>query len=160
MTKTGVLFVCTGNICRSPTAEGVFLDRLRAEGIEGQVFAASAGTHDYHVGEPPDPRAVAMAKRRGVDIGHLRARHLKDSDFDAYDYIVALDRGHLSILNGYGAGRRGRAVLLMSFDPGGARDVPDPYYKGEEAFAEAYDLIDAGVTGLVRHIRERGTNGR
>ena len=110
----GVLFVCTGNICRSPTAEGVFLHMARSRGVLERLRIDSAGTHDYHVGEPPDPRAIEHAARRGYDLTPLRARQVTAADFREFDRILAMDRGHLRQLKAYRAGRFARAPRACS----------------------------------------------
>lgn len=152
-----VLFVCTGNICRSPSAEGVFRAMLESEGLAGRVTADSAGTHGYHVGEPPDPRSCRAALARGVDLRPLRARQVGAGDFRAFDLVVAMDRGHLAHLERLcPAAERHRLALFMSFAPGqGTPDVPDPYYGAGDGFERVLDLIEAGSRGLIAHLRER-----
>jgi protein-tyrosine phosphatase len=154
-----VLFVCTGNICRSPTAEGVMRAHLAATGLDDRVQVDSAGTHGYHVGEPPDPRSVATARRHGVELGGLRARKLAVEDFQRFDYLIALDQGHEEHLRDLcPRALSDRVRLLMDFAPGEARrDVPDPYYT-TDGFDEVFQMIDRAVRGLVDHIR-RETDG-
>ncbi|MEM6492676.1 MAG: low molecular weight protein-tyrosine-phosphatase, partial [Pseudomonadota bacterium] len=119
-----LLFVCTGNICRSPTAEGVFIHRARAAGLEAS--ADSAGVAGYHIGDPPDPRTVACARRRGVDLSTLRARKVAPADFGRFDLILAMDRGHLRRLQQFD-GARGTELALFGTAAGlGEIDVPDP----------------------------------
>ncbi len=152
-----VLFVCTGNICRSPTAHGVFRDMVGAAGLAGRVEVDSAGTHAYHVGEPPDRRSTEAARRRGFELKDLRARALKKGDFAEFDLLLAMDRGHLEIM------RRAcppelheRLALFLSFAPQlGLTDVPDPYYGAGDGFERVLDMIEAGSAGLLAHIRER-----
>ncbi|HEV7368337.1 low molecular weight protein-tyrosine-phosphatase [Arenibaculum sp.] len=146
-----VLFVCTGNICRSPTAEGVFRHLLREAGLEGLVATDSAGTHDYHVGDPPDPRSAACAGRRGIDISGLRARRVRPSDFADFDLILAMDRGHReALLRQAPAEARERVRLFLDYAPDApVRDVPDPYYGGENHFDETFVLIEAASHGLL-----------
>ena len=152
-----VLFVCTGNICRSPLAEGLLRALAAEAAVADRVTAASAATHDYEVGDPPDPRAVASAKRRGIDIADLRARQVDESDFAIYDLIVALDRGHRTILRCAAPPEaRSRIRLLMEFVPGEAPDVPDPYYGDTQGFDPVRDMIERGVRGLLAHLRENG----
>jgi len=142
-----LLFVCTGNICRSPTAEAVLRARAADAGLEG-LRVDSAGTHGYHVGEPPDPRTVAAAARRGYDLAPLRARKLSPSDYADFDLLLAMDRGHLRLLeNGRPPGSPARLRLFLE------RDVPDPYYGGAEGFEEVLDLIEAGCDRLLTEIR-------
>lgn len=148
-----VLFVCMGNICRSPMAQGVFLQRVREAGLEGRVSADSAGTIDDHEGERPDARALEAARRRGVDIADLRARGLRPEDCRRFDLIVAMDRGNLNRLRrACGDGRDVR--LLLDFAPGRPeREVPDPYSGGPDAFEVVLDLIEAGTAGLLEAVR-------
>ena len=152
---TRVLFVCTGNICRSPTAEGVFRHLLREAGMDGRIGADSAGTHGYHVGEAPDRRTVACARQRGIDLSGLRARRVRTGDFEDFDLILAMDHGHLARLRELapeGAGDRIR--LFMDFAPASLpREVPDPYYGGASHFEEAFALIEAAARGLLAHLR-------
>ncbi|KIL97052.1 Low molecular weight protein tyrosine phosphatase [Paramagnetospirillum magnetotacticum MS-1] len=152
-----VLFVCTGNICRSPTADGVLRTMVASEGLSGQVVVDSAGTHAYHVGEPPDRRSTEAARRRGFDLKDLRARQLKKSDFDEFDLLLAMDRGHLDIMSrACPPDRRDRLALFLSFAPHlGIEDVPDPYYGQGDGFERVLDMIEAGSAGLLAHIRDR-----
>lgn len=152
----GVLFVCTGNICRSPTAEGVFRARARDAGLLDRLQVDSAGTHDYHVGEPPDRRAIAHAARRGIDIAGLRARQLRREDFARFDYVLAMDRGHRKLLLRAAGEQVARVRLYLDFAPGLAgRDVPDPYYGEAEDFEHVLDLVEPATAGLIEHIRRR-----
>jgi protein-tyrosine phosphatase len=151
--KIRVLFVCTGNICRSPTAEGVFIRRIRQEGLQDRIATDSAGTHGYHIGDPPDPRSIRMAASRGVDIAALRARQIAPEDFDIFDYIVAMDSSHLAALERMRGGGKAKLSLLLPFGDNGRKDVPDPYYLQQQAFAEAYDLIENGIEGFLAYLR-------
>jgi protein-tyrosine phosphatase len=140
----GVLFVCTGNICRSPTAEGVLRELARRRGLGADIRAASAGTHGYHVGEGPDPRTVKHAARRGYDLAGQRAAQLGPEDFHAYDYILAMDRGHLRILRSM-APRDSNARLGLFLDASArwqGEDVPDPYYGGAAEFERVLDMVE------------------
>lgn len=148
-----ILFVCTGNICRSPTAEGVLRELARREGLA--VHVESRGTHDYHVGEPPDERAQHHAKRRGYDLSGQRARHVAKSDFEVFDLIVAMDRGHLRLLER--ACPSHLKSKLRPFLPDG--DVPDPYYGGPEGFEQVLDTIEEACRGLLAEI-SAATPGR
>jgi protein-tyrosine phosphatase len=142
-----VLFVCTGNICRSPTAEGVLRELGRKEGVPLQV--ESRGTHDYHVGEAPDERALRHARRRGYDLSALRARQLTERDFEEFDLILAMDQGHLRVLRRMCPAEHVSKVRLLM--PG--RDVPDPYYGGPEGFEQVLDLVEAACRELLAEIR-------
>jgi protein-tyrosine phosphatase len=142
-----VLFVCTGNICRSPTAEGILRHLARQGGVA--VHVESAGTHDYHAGEPPDERAQHHATRRGYDLSAQRARQVTARDFEEFELIVAMDRGHLRVLERICPTRhRGKLRLLVA-----GRDVPDPYYGGAEGFERVLDMIEAACRGLIEDIR-------
>ena len=144
-----VLFVCTGNICRSPTAAGVFSHFVRQAGLQEAIQVESAGTHDYHAGEAPDVRAQEHARLRGYDLSALRARQVRRRDFAEFDWIVAMDRGHLEILQGNCPPEHLAKVRL--FIKG--RDIPDPYYGGPEGFERVLDLIEAGCLALLAEAR-------
>ena len=152
-----ILFVCMGNICRSPTAEGVFRRLLaeRAPGVEIEVD--SAGTHDYHVGDPPDPRSIAAAARRGVDLRRLRAREVRDEDFERFDLIIAMDRlNRETLLERSPAPFRERIRLFMEFaGDSEVEDVPDPYYGGALGFERVLDLAEEAAAGLLDEVLER-----
>jgi len=154
---TRVLFVCTGNICRSPTAEAVVRRHLAAAGLDGRFEVDSAGTGDWHAGEPPDKRARRAAARRGYDLERLRARALAQEDFDRFDLIVAMDRGHLNHLKAHTPpGARARLALFLDFletAEAVPRDVPDPYYGGVDGFELMLDLIEGGAAGLIAALR-------
>ena len=150
-----VLFVCTGNICRSPSAEGVFR-HLVAEADLAQLIATdSCGTHGYHIGDPPDPRAIEAAGRRGVDLSDLRARKLRRDDFAAFDLLIAMDSGHAHQMRSLApSGAEDRIHLFLDILPGlGVRDVPDPYYSGPAAFEHALDLIEQGSRAWLDRVR-------
>jgi len=152
-----ILFVCMGNICRSPTAEGVFR-RLVAERAPGMAIEVdSAGTHDYHVGDPPDPRSIAAASRRGVDLSHLRARMVSDEDFERFDLIIAMDRlNRATLLDRSPEPFRERIRLFMEFAGSGEiEDVPDPYYGGTPGFERVLDLAEEAAAGLLDELLER-----
>ena len=149
-----VLFVCTGNICRSPTAEAVFRRHVEAAGMADRITAASAGTHDYHVGACPDTRAQAAALRRQYDLSRQRARLLSARDFDAFDHVLAMDRGHLAfMLRACPAAQRHKIALFMSHAPHlGQSEVPDPYYGSAGDFELVLDLVEAAAAGLLRKL--------
>ena len=152
-----VLFVCTGNICRSPTAEGVFRSRVAAAGLAGHIEADSAGTIAFHTGEPPDARAQETALARGIDLSAQRARQVSEADFNRFDLILAIDRTHHARLAELcPAGEAHRLHMLMAFAPEtGVVDVPDPYYGALGGFDRVFDLIEAAAAGLLREIRDR-----
>ena len=144
--KFRVLFVCTGNICRSPTAEGVLRHLAQDSGIP--IHVESAGTGDWHVGQPPDERAQHHAKGRGYDLSAQRARQVRLRDFEDFDLIVAMDRGHLAALERQCPGEhRGKLRLLAE-----GRDVPDPYYGGPDGFERVLDMVEAGCRRLLHEI--------
>lgn len=149
-----VLFVCLGNICRSPTAEGIFRHRVAAAGLDGQIATDSCGTSGWHIGNPPDPRAVAEAARRGIRIDDLRGRATAIEDFSRFDYILAMDRRNLADLRAMcPPGAAHRLHLFLNFAPEVGRDeVPDPYTGGAEHFRSVFDMISAGADGLLTHI--------
>lgn len=149
--RTGLLFVCTGNICRSPTAEGVFRAIARRAGLAERFHTDSAGTHGYHIGDPPDERSCAAALRRGYDLSDLRARQLRPEDFTRFDLLLAMDRGHLRLMQRQAPrAQHARLRLLLDYAPrAGLSDVPDPYYGGEAEFEAALDLIELGARGLL-----------
>jgi protein-tyrosine phosphatase len=157
MKVKSVLFVCTGNICRSPTADGVMRRLVREAGLEEQVRVDSAGTIDYHAGEPPDERAQAHARRRGYELGMLRARQVTDGDFEAFDLILAMDRGHLRILQEQApAEHRHKLRLFMEYAATRTRDeVPDPYFGGAAGFERVLDMIEDAARGLLEELRAR-----
>ncbi len=131
-------------------AEGVFAARAKAAGLD--VTADSAGTHGYHIGEPPDRRAIRIAGERSVDIRSQKARKLSLQDFRDYDIIVALDAGHLAFIDRLNPGDGAETGLLMAF-AGQSDDVPDPYYDGDEAFIRAFEMIERGVDGLIKYMK-------
>lgn len=142
--KVSVLVVCTGNICRSPTGEGVLRHIAEKRGLADRIEIRSAGTHDYHVGEGPDPRTVKHAGKRGYDLSALRASQVSGEDFHRYDYILAMDRGHLRILRGLAPGDS-RARLGMFLEASArwkGEDLPDPYYGGVEGFERVLDMVE------------------
>jgi len=156
---TKVLFVCMGNICRSPTAQGVFRKMVADAGLEGCVVIESAGTHAYHVGEPPDARAQQAAKRRGYEIGDLRARQITQEDFRSFDLILAMDWENLALLQQQCARpHKHKLHLLMRFaGEHDAATVPDPYYGGPEGFNTVLDYVEDACQGLIEVVRKRAT---
>jgi protein-tyrosine phosphatase len=155
---TRVLFVCMGNICRSPTAEGVFQRLVRDEGLEGEVEVESAGMGGWHVGEPPDRRSAEAARRRGIELDGA-ARQFSRDDFGRFDLILAMDEENRRDLLNVAPDDEARAKvrLFREFDPasngGGDLDVPDPYFGGEQGFEHVLDLVEAAARGLLDEIR-------
>jgi protein-tyrosine phosphatase len=152
-----ILFVCLGNICRSPTAEAVFRALAARDAPELTIEVDSAGTAGYHVGEPADARTRQAAARRGYDMSPLRARVVEPRDFEHFDLILAMDRENLSVLHRRApAHTRERVRLFLEFAPdAGVTDVPDPYYGGPNGFEEVLDLVEAAAGGLLQHLRQR-----
>jgi protein-tyrosine phosphatase len=150
-----ILFFCMGNICRSPTAEGVMRAKLAAAGLDVEVD--SAGTHGYHIGAPPDERSQEHAALRGYDLSRLRARKLVAEDFSRFDLVLGMDDENLAHAERLcPPGQRHRLKLLMAYAPhAGKRHVPDPYYGGEAGFDEVLDLVEAACDGLIQTLRTR-----
>jgi len=153
--SVSVLFVCMGNICRSPTAEGVFRAAVVREGLSERIRIDSAGTHDYHIGDPPDARAQQHALRRGYDLSNLRARQVMRADFANFDYLIAMDRANRLALERISPERhRNRIHLFLAFaESVNEQEVPDPYYGGAQGFETVLDLVENAAAGLLRHIR-------
>ena len=160
--RVEVLFVCTGNICRSPTAEGVFRKLVADAGLSGAIVADSAGTHAYHTGEAPDPRAQRAAARRGYDLSGLCARRVERADFERFDLVVAMDLEHFEILSGLaGAAGAGKLKMMMSFASRfEEKDVPDPYYGGPQDFERVLDMLEDAARGLLESIGRPAPEGR
>lgn len=152
-----VLFCCMGNICRSPTAEGVLRHMVRAAGLEDRIQIDSAGTHDYHVGHPPDRRTQAAAAMRGYDLARQRARQVSRQDFLEFDYILAMDGDNLSRLREMAPpAQRDKVRLFLDYSAmRQGEEVPDPYYGGEDGFALVLDLAEEGAAGLLADIKKK-----
>jgi protein-tyrosine phosphatase len=152
-----VLFVCMGNICRSPTVEGVFRHRVSAGGLELQVRIDSAGTHDYHAGRAPDSRAQAAALRRGYDLAGSRARQVSEMDFTEFDYVLAMDLANLYLLRQMAPPEfRDKPQLFLDYGVAYAgREVPDPFHGGARGFELVLDMAEDGASGLLNHIIQR-----
>ena len=157
MNRVSVLFVCMGNICRSPTAEGVFARLVEEAGLSELIEIDSAGTHAYHIGEPPDRRAREAAARRGFHLDDQRARRIERADFESFDYIVAMDRGNLEDLQEMCVpGHEHKLRLLLEFAPElPEMEVPDPYYGGARGFERVLDLVEEAARGLLKELRQR-----
>ena len=156
--EIAILLVCMGNICRSPTAHGVFRHRLAEADLLDRILVESAGTHDYHVGRGPDRRALEAARDRGYEFDDLRARQVEAADFHRFDYVLAMDRDNLAILDrlGSGGGRRAEIGLFLDYSPELAgREVPDPYYGAMNGFEEVLDLVEDGADSLLTHLRRQ-----
>lgn len=156
-----VLFVCMGNICRSPTAEGVFRDLVKRSGMNEAIHIDSAGTHAYHIGKSPDPRASATAAQRGYDLSTLRGRQVEQQDFLVFDYILAMDEDNLSNLKRIcPAGQEHKVGLFLEHSQNfSQREVPDPYYGGKQGFEHVLDLVEDAARGLLQRLeREHGLN--
>jgi len=152
----GLLFVCMGNICRSPTAEAVFRKVWQERAPELELRIDSAGTHAYHVGEPPDPRAQRAAARRGIDLSGQRARRVHVQDFDRFDLVLAMDLLNVELLRELAPPEHHRRIrLMLEFAPHlGRTEVPDPYYGGSNGFEQVLDLVEEASIGLLEHVRE------
>jgi protein-tyrosine phosphatase len=153
-----VLFVCLGNICRSPTAEGVFRHRVAEAGLSEVIETDSAGTHGFHVGNPPDARAQAAASERGIDLSDIRSRRFTQYDLEAFDYILAMDEENFAHLLGNASTNeeRERIHLMMAFATGATtREVPDPYYGPAGGFDRVFDLIEDASAGLLAYLRKQ-----
>ncbi|EYC49682.1 phosphotyrosine protein phosphatase [Hylemonella gracilis str. Niagara R] len=150
-----ILFVCTGNICRSPTAHGVLLKQLQLAGLQNRVWVDSAGTHGYHVGDPPDERSQAHAARRGYDLSPLRARRVQDQDFARHDLILAMDHGHLALLAEHCPPELSHKLQAFTrwCQHHRVKDVPDPYYGDAQGFEQVLDLVEDGCAALLAHVR-------
>jgi protein-tyrosine phosphatase len=159
---TRILFVCMGNICRSPTAEGVFRKLVQERAPHLRVEIDSAGTHAYHVGEPPDRRTIAAAARRGIDLSGLRARMVDEADFEGYDLLVAMDQLNREVLLDRSPDEyRDRVRLMLEFAPSvDVEDVPDPYYGGPVGFEHVLDLVEEASKGLLDELISRSAARR
>ena len=155
-TIISVLFVCMGNICRSPTAEGVFRHFVQEAGLADRIKIDSAGTHAYHTGEPADRRASAAAERRGYSLADIRARRVQAEDFENFNYIVAMDRlNHVTLIDRADAEHHDKIRLFLEFSSAGEDEVPDPYYGGAAGFDRVLDLVEEASRGLLETLSDR-----
>jgi len=152
-----ILFVCMGNICRSPTAEGVFRHKVVDAGLKDKIHIDSAGTIAYHIGHPPDPRAQKAALKRGIDLSTQRARKVTSNDFEAFDFIIAMDSDNRYELEAIcPQGYEDRLHMFLKFaQRSGETDVPDPYYGGGNGFEMVLDLVDEAAEGLLQHLKSK-----
>lgn len=154
--KVSVLFICLANICRSPTAEAVFRQYVKQAGLAQRIVIDSAATADYHVGEPPDPRACRVASLRGYDLTRMRARQVTEQDFAKFDYILTMDVENLRALLRLCPQEHGRKVTLFTdFCSTSRCTIPDPYIGGREGFEHMLDLIEDAAHGLLRHMQSK-----
>jgi protein-tyrosine phosphatase len=153
MKAIAILFVCMGNICRSPLAEGIMTHLGKTSSKAGKLTVASAGTGGWHVGDPPDRRSVSVARSHGIDISHQSAAQIKRGDFSRFDLILAMDEQNLSVLQQVApAGMRHKLHLFSEYASGIRRNIPDPYYGGEEDFLAVYNMLFADCTSLLAKI--------
>lgn len=155
MTEYKVLFVCTGNICRSPSADGILRQKLVEQQLDHLILTDSVGTHSYHVGEPPTPTGLTLAAKRGYDYSDLRARQVQQSDFVDFNLILAMDYGHLDIIrNNCPEQYLHKIAMFLDFSEQSNKEVNDPYYGGPSDYDAMLDVIEIGVTDLVTHLKQ------
>lgn len=159
--KINIVFICMGNICRSPTAEAVFRHYIENAGLSEYVLIDSAGTHDYHISEPPDLRAQQAAQQRGYDVSGLRGRQVEEADFYRFDYVLAMDKANLAILQRLAPpASEAQVGLFLDYSRHHAGlEVPDPYYGDKEGFERVLDMVEDASEGLLHHIRSRHLEG-
>lgn len=157
MKKISVLFCCMGNICRSPTAEAVFRAKVEEAGLAQHILIDSVGTHDYHIGSPPDARTQRAAAQRGYDMSMLRGRQVEVADFTRFDYVLAMDNANMEILYRLcPQEQRDRLGLFLAYAQNHKqREVPDPYYGGEDGFERVLDMVEDAAEGLLLHLRKQ-----
>lgn len=157
MTKIRVLFVCLGNICRSPLAEAIFKHKLKQRGLEHKIEADSCGTANYHIGDNPDPRTTANAKKNGVEIEHC-GRQLSVDDLEDFDYILAMDNSNFTNIHRILKDEKHKPKIQMmrDYDPHGKGDVPDPYHGGEKNFQEVFEILDRTMDGFLDKLQGKG----
>lgn len=159
--KVKVLFVCMGNICRSPTAEAVFRHYVEQAGLLEHIQIDSAGTHDYHIGDAPDARTQRAAKQRGYDMGNLRGRQVEAGDFARFDYVLAMDEANLDILKRLRPrdSQNHLGLFLQFAEHHAEREVPDPYFGGADGFERVLDMVEDAANGLLQHVRQHHLGG-
>ena len=157
MAEVSVLFVCTGNICRSPTAQGVFEHKVAQAGLGDKVFVDSAGTHGFHIGGQPDERAQRAASRRGIDLSRQRSRRIEAHDFASFDYLIGMDHDNMRALRQVcPEAHTDKLTLFMTFVAAASvEEVPDPYYGGSRGFEHVLDLVEQASEALLEHLRGR-----
>jgi len=156
MEQVKVLFVCMGNICRSPTAEGIFRQAVNEAGLADKISIDSAGTHAYHIGKQPDARAQSASRNRGIDLSNLRGRQVEPADFDTFDYVIAMDNSNHADLTQVADGNSDNLFMFLSFSENfSEKEVPDPYYGGEQGFEHVLDLVEDASYGLLAHIQKQ-----
>lgn len=156
MEKVSILFVCMGNICRSPTAEGIFRHLVDQADLSGKISVDSAGTHAYHEGAPADSRAKAAAASRGYDLSDIRARKIVDEDFERFDYVIAMDEHNVDLLKEQADSNYSSKIsLFLDFSPGEQTEVPDPYYGGVAGFEKVLDLVEEASRGLLETLSRK-----
>ena len=154
--RASVLFVCLGNICRSPTAEGVFRKLVEQAGLQEQIHIDSCGTGNWHIGKGPDPRSREAAGNRGVDISTLKARQFTEKDLNIFDYVVVMDRQNLADVKDIWHQNGGtKPTLFLEYGHSGVTEVPDPYHGGEDGFEQVLDVIEEAGQGLLQNIQGR-----
>ena len=155
MSKIKVLFVCLGNICRSPLAEAIFKHKLRERGLTSKIEADSCGSANYHIGDSPDPRTIANAKKNGVTIDHC-GRQLSVDDIESFDYILAMDSSNFTNIHRLLKDEKHKPKIQMmrDYDPKGKGDVPDPYYGGEKNFQEVFEILDRTMDGFLDKLED------
>ena len=151
-----ILFVCLGNICRSPSAHGIFETLVAQAGADSWIEVDSAGTAAYHIGKSPDPRSVQAAKKRGYDLSHLRARQVTEEDFDTFDFILAMDRENLANIQAMRPkGSKAKVRLFLEYGQCVEQEGPDPYYGGDAGFEHVLDLVENASTGLLMSLERQ-----
>ncbi|MFT5136721.1 MAG: protein-tyrosine phosphatase [Arenicella sp.] len=159
--KTKIMFVCMGNICRSPTAHAVMQNLLDTRGLNQQISVQSAGTHAYHAGEKPDPRSRELARRKNIDMEFIRAQKISINDFNEFNYILAMDEDNLQLINDYAPDNHTAEIgLFLNYAAQVGlteqRIVPDPYYGGDDGFENVFRLVEVGSLALLEHIQKQG----